>query len=327
MVMKALSLATILLVGLALHVTVIQPSMMPYVIAQITRPMVPYMITKITRGAPCSWANLARMPSDMERLIELQLSYFDKVQLIASDDRLGIAQFSTPTRHFWAKKGGEFKDGRSLLVYVLAENDWIMSRPRAVPVRAGDVVVDVGAHVGTFGDDALRRGASKVVMIEPDPVNVECIRRNFSKEIASGKVTVIPEGAWSSQSVMSFGVGRGNSGTGSLVLKEDGAKTIDVPVRPIDDMLRQAGVEKVDFFKFDIEGAEREALKGAAVTLARWRPRIMLDAYHRPDDAEVLPAVILSANPGYRYECALCAVHSHSRDVGRAIVPYAIFYQ
>jgi hypothetical protein len=65
-------------------------------------------------------------------------------------------------------------------------------------------------------------------MVEPDPVNVECIRRNFATEIASGKVVVAPEGAWSKPDVLRFSVGVANSGTGSFVLRES-AKSIEVP--------------------------------------------------------------------------------------------------
>src|SRR5207248_1330379 len=77
-------------------------------------------------------------------------------------------------------------------------------------VRPGDIVVDVGAHIGTFGDDALRRGASRVIMVEPDPLNLECIRRNFRDEIAAGRVVVIPEGAWSKTDSLNFEIGVAN---------------------------------------------------------------------------------------------------------------------
>ena len=64
-------------------------------------------------------------------------------------------------------------------------------------------------------------------------------------------------------------------------------------------MLRAVGVAKVDFIKMDIEGAERDALKGAAQTLKTYKPRLMLDMYHRPDDAVVLPhGSVAGSRPG-----------------------------
>src|SRR5262249_32097121 len=56
----------------------------------------------------------------------------------------------------------------------------------------------------------------------------------------------------------------------------------------------------------DIEGAEREALRGATQTLARFFPELMLDSYHRPDDMQVLPPIIRQANPRYAMICGPC---------------------
>ena len=185
------------------------------------------------------------------------------------------------------------------------------------------MVVDVGAHIGTFDDDALRRGASKCILVEPDPVNVECIRRNFAKEIAEGKIIVVPEGAWSSHSTLDFNMGIANSGSGSFLHKEVGARTLSVPVRPLDEILADLGIGHVDYIKLDIEGAEREALKGAAKTLLTSKPVLMLDSYHESDDAVVLPKVILAGNPAYKPNCVLCSPDPE----GKRFIPYSVFYK
>jgi len=114
-----------------------------------------------------------------------------------------------------------------------------------------------------------------------------------------------------------------NSGTGSFVVKEVTGKKIAVRVRPIDAMLKEVGVTKLDFVKMDIEGAERHALAGARQTLAQFKPRLMLDAYHLTDDDVVLPKLISSINSGYQQFCAVCAP---SRHVDQRIAPYAIFF-
>jgi hypothetical protein len=56
----------------------------------------------------------------------------------------------------------------------------------------------------------------------------------------------------------------------------------------------------------DIEGAEREALRGGFQVLARDLPTLMLEMYHRPDDVQVLPAVIHDGNPRYTMTCGPC---------------------
>ncbi|MBL8213389.1 MAG: FkbM family methyltransferase [Bryobacterales bacterium] len=287
----------------------------------------PYAMTVLAKatgnGNGCPWNKLLASPWDNERLGKLRAEARAQIKPLAEDFTVGIRQFSTSGRPFWLRDGGKDMSAERLLEFVLAEQAWLSEIAQEYTVKPGDVVMDVGAHVGTFGDDALRRGASKVIMIEPDPMNVECIRRNFAKELAEGKVVLLAEGAWDTESTLEFNTGVANSGTGSFVVKEISGKTIAVRVRPIDAMLRDAGVTKLDFVKMDIEGAERHALAGARQTLAKFKPRLMLDAYHLTDDDEVLPKLITSIHPQYQQFCAVCA---QSRHVDQRIAPYAIFF-
>jgi FkbM family methyltransferase len=273
---------------------------------------------------PCPWATLIRFPKHTLDFQNLQIEARNHVSQTAYDPDWGIGQYTTPTRKFWLKPDGKSQNGKELLAYVIAEQQWISSKAESYGVKPGDVVMDVGAHVGTFGDDALRRGAARVIMVEPDLLNLECIRRNFAMEIADGRVVVIPEGAWNTDGSLAFFVGVANSGTGSLVMNEKGSHTIQVPVHRIDSMLARAGIDRVDYLKMDIEGAEREALNGATGLLKKWKPRLFLDAYHLPDDDVVLPRVIKSANAGYQMFCPVCSPSRVEND--SRIVPYAIFF-
>lgn len=80
----------------------------------------------------------------------------------------------------------------------------------------------------------------------------------------------------------------------------------------VDDKKMENGVEirteKIDdyeyrnvgFIKLDIEGAEREALKGAEKIIRRYRPVLAICAYHLQDDLLVLAEYIQSLQCGYR---------------------------
>lgn len=59
-------------------------------------------------------------------------------------------------------------------------------------------------------------------------------------------------------------------------------KTIDVPVRTLDDILTEAGAPTpLDFLSIDVEGHELEVLRG--FDFARWRPRLILLEDHVSD--------------------------------------------
>ncbi len=131
-----------------------------------------YILALVNKAAgreeACPWSKLASAPWAMARFGKLRAEYSKLINTMESDPALGIERLSSPTRPFWIKRGGDFMNGKALLAYILAEEDWIMSQASGHEVRPGDVVIDIGAHVGTFGDDALRRGAAQVIMIEPD---------------------------------------------------------------------------------------------------------------------------------------------------------------
>lgn len=54
----------------------------------------------------------------------------------------------------------------------------------ALPVEPGDVLLDLGAHIGATSRLALERGAAKVIAVEPDPANVAVLRRNLEGQAA-----------------------------------------------------------------------------------------------------------------------------------------------
>lgn len=244
-----------------------------------------------------------------------------EVQEVASDPALDIVKIKTPGRDFWVARQGAEMNGRVLIAYLLAEHRWMEKASPDRQVKPGDTVIDCGAHVGVFTDSALRRGAAKVIAFEIDPVNLECLRRNFVKEIADRRLIIVAQGVWSSETTMNFTISNQNSGRGSLVIQGFGTTTIPVPLTRIDVALKDLGIERVDFIKMDIEGAEREALAGAAETLRRFKPTLALDAYHLPDDPTVLPRIILAANPAYTATCGPC-----ERFVD-AYKPHVLYYR
>ena len=68
----------------------------------------------------------------------------------------------------------------------------------------------------------------------------------------------------------------------------------------IDDFVTHSGIPAVDFIKMDIEGGERDALRGAAMTVKRFRPRLSLCEYHGVLDHWYLSDIIRSFRCGYR---------------------------
>jgi hypothetical protein len=64
---------------------------------------------------------------------------------------------------------------------------------------------------------ALNRGAKQVIAIEPAPENLECLSRNFSREIQSGKVVIYPKGVWNKDDVLPMDLNRNSAGDSFVI--------------------------------------------------------------------------------------------------------------
>ena len=50
----------------------------------------------------------------------------------------------------------------------------------------------------------------------------------------------------------------------------------------------------------------------------------MIDSYHLPDDAVVLPQIITGADPGYEASCGFC---DYSDKTEAKLIPHTVFYE
>ena len=198
--------------------------------------------------------------------------------------------WETPYGRYWV-----VAENFDTFAEVLGEQAVEIYGDRNSGVRAGDVVLDCGAHFGGFARAALGRGASMVVAIDIAPENAVCLRRNFAPEIAAGRVIVYEKGVWDRDDTMVLE--RKNHTWADRVAVTGTGPT--VAVTTIDKIVAELKLPRVDFIKMDIEGAERHALAGAAATLTTHRPRMAIASYHEPDDLDVLPPLVLAAQSAY----------------------------
>jgi FkbM family methyltransferase len=173
--------------------------------------------------------------------------------------------------------------------------------PADVAVRPGDVVIDGG---GCWGETALHfaflaGSEGRVHTFEFVPQNLFTMRRNLAlnPELA-GRITVHELALWNTPGEAL----RYNPNSGGTHLLPDGGVASDCArTGSIDALLASGAVNRVDFIKLDVEGSELAALQGAETALRRFRPRLAISAYHKPDDLLVLPAFIDGLRLGYRF--------------------------
>lgn len=158
---------------------------------------------------------------------------------------------------FLARKG---KADVLLLNPLSSPEIWRYFRP-----RAGDVVVDVGAHVGKYTVVAARQVGEqgKVVAIEAHPDNFQALLHNLSLNDLQN-VTPLNLAAYSENGKTMRLFGRWDS---AYTLKAWSETAVRVKTRTVDSLLMECGIESADWVKIDVEGAEPEVLTGMRRTI------------------------------------------------------------
>ena len=70
----------------------------------------------------------------------------------------------------------------------------------------------------------------------------------------------------------------------------------------MDSYVEQKNLPRVDYIKLDIEGSELEALHGAAKSITRWKPKMAICVYHKPEDLWTLATYIKSLRGDYEFQ-------------------------
>jgi FkbM family methyltransferase len=238
--------------------------------------------------------------------LRLQVQYKDRIlnaSKLVQEDPKGYELWDTPKGRYWIPSGSRY-----VLPFNLAEQQRKIYGSGEFGPHSGDITLDCGANVGVTVHEELAAGAKTVVAIEPAPENLECLRRNYPNEIAAGRVIVVAKGVWDKEDLLTLRVDPHNSAADSFVMRREGVVNLEkVPLTTIDKLVAELQLPRVDYIKLDIEGAEPQALSGAKETLAKYKPRISVAAYHQPDHPKVIPEIIRSQRSDYRMQCGPCA--------------------
>lgn len=182
-----------------------------------------------------------------------------------------------------------------------------------VSVEKGDNVLDLGA---CWGDTALyfahKVGDSgRVFSFEFIPGNIKLFKKNISLNLnLEPRIELVQKPVTNKTGRTVYFKDCGPSSRVSRDPFED--QTGKTETITIDDFVKAKGIERVDFIKMDIEGAEIGALKGAEETIKKFRPKLAIAIYHSMDDFVDIPTWIL--NIGLDYEIFIDHFSIHTEE-------------
>jgi membrane glycosyltransferase len=159
---------------------------------------------------------------------------------------------------------------RSLRIYYLDRKRSVaMIRLYGAFLKSGDLVFDIGAHVGDR-IAAFRKLGACVVAVEPQPAIIKVLRLLYGRDRA---VVIEPQAVGRSAGTVDLKLNLANptvsTASQAFVQAADGApgwegqawtRTIRVPITTLDALIARHGMPV--FIKIDVEGFEAEALAG-----------------------------------------------------------------
>lgn len=190
--------------------------------------------------------------------------------------------------------------------YLLGSHEPEVAGALASLVRPGMVVADVGAHYGYFTllMAKLVGPGGQVFAVEPLPQNADRIRSSLAVNgIANAEVCQMALAS--------------TDGTEDLlIMREDmmgrvrgtvigdhepSMDAVEVPIRRLDTWTSHQGIDRLDLVKLDVEGAEDAFLDGAAASLRRYRPIMVVEVHtFEPVETHARPFVRRLGELGYR---------------------------
>ena len=151
-------------------------------------------------------------------------------------------------------------------------------------VKPGQTCFDVGANVGVYVLQLARWCAphGRVIAFEPNPSTIPVLEKHITMNGPDARVTLVPKGAGAQSGTAALFddvAGSGLSRIGGPHPAIEAAVTPrTIPVTTIDEYCRETGIVP-DWMLIDVEGYEYEVLQGAADTLRRHRPGIVMELH------------------------------------------------
>lgn len=143
------------------------------------------------------------------------------------------------------------------------------------------VLVDAGANMGEYSLFAGKRLVKgKVLSFEPMPKIATLLEENIRLNNLSN-IQIFRYGLSDKEGVLPFHELDAKDGNEGLSTFFPGSKKVkqvmSAPLKAFDHEFDSYGITRIDFMKFDIEGGELSALRGAKQSIEKFKPLVMVE--------------------------------------------------
>ncbi len=187
----------------------------------------------------------------------------------------------------------------------------VVSEDKTIKAEKDDIVLDLG---GCYGDTALyfanEVGSNgKVYTFEFIPSNKKIFQANLDlNPELKATVEIVSHPVWNESDKEIYYVDKGGASFVGFEKMQNSDGTVTTVT--VDDFVKRQGLDKVDFIKTDIEGAEPFALQGCVETLKKFKPKLAISIYHGMNDFTRIIHQIDEMNLGYKFYLGHATLYS-----------------
>ena len=166
-------------------------------------------------------------------------------------------------------------DSESILIVSPEHEKWMWNYLKP---KKGEVFIDVGAHIGKYALQVAKIVGENglVIAIEASPINYNVLLKNCRLNNIRN-VIALNIAAWKSNGELKLFIG--DVGGHHSVKFNSGIGFVKVSAKALDNVLKELHVNRVDWIKIDVKGAEYEALEGLKNTIQQYKPTLIIEVF------------------------------------------------
>jgi FkbM family methyltransferase len=173
-----------------------------------------------------------------------------------------------------------------------------------VRISPEDVVLNCGVHGGQELLHYLAHLGPDGMCVNIDPLGHAYLTNEVRTAISQSpsKIIEIAAALHDEPALLELPVEPGGMAVGNSVgLQIQGAPSQCFRAVTLENLVAEAGLEKIDHIKMDIEGSEERALAGGIEVIKRFRPGLAISIYHTPDQFLDIPLFLAEHLRNYHF--------------------------
>ncbi|RJQ28952.1 FkbM family methyltransferase [Candidatus Parcubacteria bacterium] len=147
-------------------------------------------------------------------------------------------------------------------------------------INKGDIVFDVGAHIGTFSIPIAKKvgGQGQVYAFEALEGNYRVLKKNIEFNLMESMITPAWAAVSDQGSYFKAQAGFLNNTGSTYLIAQESNQPEGIPSLVLDDYYRKIACRNcVDFIKIDTEGMEYRVLRGCEAILEKFKPCLLVE--------------------------------------------------